>query len=62
VQEENTLLKEAISQEGKEKKKVQKNLDEMEKKINVVFQAIFGSAKPEGSSSEEKIKKIKQIF
>jgi hypothetical protein len=45
-------LKEEVRQKGKENKKVQQTLDEMEKEINVVFQAISDSAEPEEVSSE----------
>jgi hypothetical protein len=40
AQEDNTSLKEAVSQEGKARKIAQKKLEEMEKQISAVFQAI----------------------
>jgi len=62
AQEDNTSMKEAISQEGKERKIEQQKLDEMEKHINVVFQAILDSTESEEESSEEKIRKITQTM
>jgi hypothetical protein len=58
VQQDNTSLKEAVSQEGKMRKIVQQKLYEMEKQINVIFQAISDSAESKEASSEEKIRKI----
>jgi hypothetical protein len=58
VHEDNTSLKEEFIQEGKVKKIVQQKLDEMEKHINVVFQAILDNTESEGSYLEEKIRKI----
>jgi hypothetical protein len=43
-QEENIALKEAISQEGREKKLAQQKIEEMEKHIGVVFQTIPDNA------------------
>jgi hypothetical protein len=58
VQEDNTSLKEEVRKEGKVNKIAQKKLDNMEKQINVVFQAISGSVESEGASLKEKIRKI----
>jgi hypothetical protein len=60
AQEDNTALKEVDSQEGKAKKIVQQKVDEMEKQINVAFQAIPDNAKLARASLEEEIKKIAQ--
>jgi hypothetical protein len=62
AQEENTIMKEVISQEGQEKKRVQQKLDEMENQIHVVFQAISDNAESEEASSEEKMRKIAQML
>jgi hypothetical protein len=58
TQEENTILKEVIIQEGQEKNMAQKKVDEMENQIHVVFKAIIDSVESEGASSEEKMRNI----
>jgi hypothetical protein len=62
AQEENMVLKEAISQEGKKKEIAQQKVDEMETQINTVFQAISDDTVSEEASSEEKITKIAQTL
>jgi hypothetical protein len=62
AQEENITLKEAINQEGKEKKIVQQKVEEMEKHISEVFQTIPDNAESEEVSSEEKMRKIAQAL
>jgi hypothetical protein len=62
VQEDNTSLKEALSQEGKERKIAQQRVEEMERQISGVFQAIPDSAKSEEASFEEKMRKITQAL
>jgi hypothetical protein len=62
AQEDNTSLKEALSQEGKEKKMVQYKVDEMENQIHTVFQAISNSEGIQGVSAQEKMQKIAQMM
>jgi RNase H-fold protein (predicted Holliday junction resolvase) len=62
AQEDNTSLKEALSQEGKERKIAQQKVEEMEKQISGVFQAIPDNAESEEASSEEKMRKIAQAL
>jgi hypothetical protein len=62
AQEDNTSLKEALSQEGKERKLAQQRVEEMEKQISGVFQAIPDNTESEEASSEEKMRKIAQAL
>jgi hypothetical protein len=62
AQKENTLLKEALSQEGKNKNMAQKKVEEMENQIQEVFQSISDNEGVQAASSQEKMKKIAHIF
>jgi uncharacterized protein (UPF0371 family) len=62
AQEDNTSLKEALSQEGKEKNMVQQKVDEMENQIQAVFQAISDNEGVQEASSQEKMRKIVQTL
>jgi hypothetical protein len=58
AQEDNTSVKEALSQEGKERNIAQQRVEEMDRQISGVFQAILDSTKLKEASSEEKRRKI----
>jgi hypothetical protein len=62
AQEDNTLLKETLSQEGWERKIAQQKVEEMEKQISGVFQSIPDNVESEEASSEEKMRKIAQAL
>jgi hypothetical protein len=62
VQEENTSLKEALSQEGHETNLAQQKVEEMEKKISGVFQAIPDNAELEEAYVEENMRRIAQAL
>jgi hypothetical protein len=63
AQEDNTSLKEALSQEGKEKNMVHRQkVDEMENQVHTVFQAISDSEGVQGVSAQEKMQKIAQTL
>jgi hypothetical protein len=58
AQEENTSLKEALSQEGKVNKMSQHKVHDMENQIHAVFQAISESKGIQGVLTQEKMHKI----
>jgi chromosome segregation ATPase len=60
TQEDNTSLKEELIQEGKERNIAQQKVEEIEKQISEVFQAIPNSTKLEEACYEEKMRKIAQ--
>jgi hypothetical protein len=62
AQEDNTSLKEALRQKGKEKNISQQKVDEMENQSQAVFQSISDNKGVQAASSQEKMRKIVQTL